>query len=242
MIDRTFIEKIEEMANPCIVSDLNFYGLHYSDKQLHLISPPTAKTLIVETLTGFVDFIDALRSSDDFHPDSLLIHIDNYITVDLLSKNLGPYKIREKLITAKWDYPQFQFDQYKSIEKLIIELQSKFAQTAATAELMSFLSKVRDLSETTLTDDGVSQAVSLQHTVSSVKDDVAPNPVMLAPYRTFAEIDQPESQFILRLQKIKDGDIAAALFESDGWNWKLEASQNIFDYLKEKVADIAIIR
>ena len=45
----------------------------------------------------------------------------------------------------------------------------------------------------------------------------------LRPYRTFKEIDQPESQFLLRLNE--NGNIG--LFEADGGMWKLEAKKSI---------------
>lgn len=58
-----------------------------------------------------------------------------------------------------------------------------------------------------------------------------PNPVELAPYRTFLEVEQPESQFIFRM---KDGP-RCAIFEADGGAWRNQAITNIREYLKNEL-------
>ena len=69
--------------------------------------------------------------------------------------------------------------------------------------------------------------------VASLAKATAPNPVTLRPYRTFTEVAQPSSQFVLRINK----DAELALFEADGGKWKLEAIKNIADYLKTGLED-----
>jgi len=78
-----------------------------------------------------------------------------------------------------------------------------------------------------ISDDGVSQAVTAKVGIATVGNVEVPNPVELALYRTFVEIDQPTSDFIFRM---KDGP-RCALFEADGGKWKLEAIHNISEYL-----------
>lgn len=58
--------------------------------------------------------------------------------------------------------------------------------------------------------------------------------VKLKPYRTFSEVEQPESEFLVRLS---DGG-RVALYEADGGAWKLQARRNVADYLKENLADL----
>ncbi|MEB9776454.1 hypothetical protein P4K25_31445, partial [Bacillus cereus] len=59
-----------------------------------------------------------------------------------------------------------------------------------------------------------------------------PNPVQLSPYRTFVEVEQPESKFVFRMRE----GARCGLFEADGGAWKLEAMNNIKEYLKEALA------
>ena len=58
--------------------------------------------------------------------------------------------------------------------------------------------------------------------------------VRLQPYRTFLEVEQPASDFLLRLDK----EGRPALYEADGGAWKLEAKRNIAAYLGEQLADL----
>lgn len=78
-------------------------------------------------------------------------------------------------------------------------------------------------------DNGFSQAVTMQTGITSVDDVIVPNPVKLAPYRTFLEVEQPTSEFVFRM---KDGP-RAALFEADGGVWRNVAIHNIKNYLLE---------
>ena len=58
--------------------------------------------------------------------------------------------------------------------------------------------------------------------------------VHLQPCRTFLEVEQPASDFLLRLSKSG----YPALHEADGGAWKLEAKRNIAADLGEKLADL----
>lgn len=68
-----------------------------------------------------------------------------------------------------------------------------------------------------------------------MKDNKIVKPIVqLKPYRTFIEIDQPESEFLLRLH---DG-MKVALYEADGGAWKLQARTNIAEYLKTELREL----
>ena len=58
--------------------------------------------------------------------------------------------------------------------------------------------------------------------------------VPLSPFRTFQEVEQPESEFLLRLDE--DGNIG--LFEADGGMWKLTARKTIKAFLEANLADL----
>ena len=49
----------------------------------------------------------------------------------------------------------------------------------------------------------------------------------LTPLRTFYEVEQPTSPFVLRFNE----DAEAALFEGDGGAWQLRAVENIKNWL-----------
>ena len=68
---------------------------------------------------------------------------------------------------------------------------------------------------------------------------IVPNPVTLCPYRTFLEVEQPESQFVFRIKD--EGGVQFKLVEAEGGMWKNEAMHLIKNYflseLKEILAD-----
>lgn len=87
-------------------------------------------------------------------------------------------------------------------------------------------------------DDGVSQAVSVKTGIASVNSVKVPNPVKLAPYRTFNEVAQPTSEFVFRM---RDG-MQCAIFEADGGAWQLEAMQSIKEYLASQLTNLVAVK
>lgn len=78
--------------------------------------------------------------------------------------------------------------------------------------------------------------------IARVEEISVPNPVFLAPFRTFREITQPLSPFVLRMKQGREGGLpTVALFEADGGKWKLDAIQFIRDYLEGKIETVPII-
>lgn len=73
---------------------------------------------------------------------------------------------------------------------------------------------------------------------ASKADAVVPSPVRLKPYRTFTEVDQPESNFVFRMKEDKYEGVQCALFEADGGAWKLHAMESIQEYLEEQLEGV----
>lgn len=117
---------------------------------------------------------------------------------------------------------------------MIIMLQQKFTATDDRAALLQLVGNLQDSDVKTQTDDGVSQQVTIKSGVASVSEAKVPNPVELAPYRTFQEITQPVSKFIFRMRE----GMQSALFEADGNQWQVEAKQAIKQYLTEEQAKV----
>ena len=56
--------------------------------------------------------------------------------------------------------------------------------------------------------------------------------ISLRPYRTFQEVDQPSSQFLIRIT-----ERGIKFVEADGGMWKLAARQTIKKHLEEALRD-----
>ena len=63
-----------------------------------------------------------------------------------------------------------------------------------------------------------------------------PNPVRLKPFRTFLEINQPESDFIFRMREGRG--VECAIYEADGGAWQIEAMQRIKVYIQNALNDM----
>ena len=121
-----------------------------------------------------------------------------------------------------------------SQERAIVELQSLYAVTEDRDYLLSLLSRIDVNQGVSSVDNGISQEVSVK-TGAVLKEQQTVQPIVhLQPYRTFLEVEQPASDFLLRLDK----DGRPALYEADGGAWNLEAKRNIAAYLGEQLADL----
>lgn len=185
--------------------------------------------LVIHTLKGLVDYID---SEFDRSEQALILHIKDEETISL-NGELESDGGRERLVRVNAIVPHFHFDNYYDTEELNIALQSRFVQNNDRDVLLKVIGNIKEENVRGTGDDGVSQAVTIKTGVASANDVKVPNPVTLAPYRTFVEVEQPESDFIFRM---KDGP-RAALFEADGGAWRNKAIKNVREFLEEHLQE-----
>lgn len=225
MIEKNALEYIVELGNNEIdVID----GRTYTRHPLHLIKQSMASPFTVRSLSGLVDY---LKSNFD-ETGNLMVHIESPTKVSAFN-TFNIDKNREVFIQAEALLPEMRFGQWHDAEDFNIKLQSVFAHGGDKERVLRVVGNIRDENVTTFGDDGISQKVTAKMGVATVEDVPVPNPVVLFPYRTFVELKQPESQFVLRL---KNGP-ACALFEADGGAWKVEAMDTVRAHLEEQLAD-----
>lgn len=185
------------------------------------------QSVVLSTPTSMVDFIKNL----DFHTEEkLYLNIEGPQEVNLYSSLQSDNK-RDTLAHVEAITPNIQFDRFKSAEEMVIELQAKFLPTDDRDLLLQVLGNLKEENVKNLGDDGVSQQVTIKKGVASLQDVKVPNPVTLAPFRTFHEVKQPESPFVFRM---KEGGLGA-LFEADARAWKIDAIQNIKAFFEEQL-------
>lgn len=201
-----------------------------SDGAAHRVDPVayTAKqSLNLNTLSSLVDYI---KSELDRKDDRLILTVKDEQTV-FLEGQLEVNGSRERLAEVNAIVPAFNFDYFYHSEEFNIKLQSIFTDSSDRGILLKVVGNISEDSVKTVGDDGVSQAVTINQGVASKIDVKVPNPVTLAPYRTFNEVEQPESKFVFRM---KEGP-RCALFEADGGIWRNEAIQNIKSYFENSL-------
>lgn len=221
------VRAIQESVTP---EFLEFDGFEYSSHPLHLPPPePRLKPLDVNTLTGVIQYRKFLAS------EPLFIHVASPTQVYVLSPADGRHKQRDVHVDADCDAiigRGFKFGEFMEIEQFIINLQSQFVDDENRAMVLACVGNLASENVRTLADDGVSQAVETKNQLAQRNVTRVPNPISLRPYRTFPEVEQPASEFVLRLRQGKEGELPkAALFESDGGRWKLAAITAIAEWI-----------
>lgn len=200
----------------------------YSTQPLYAVKEPTAVGITVNSLSGLVDYIKSEFDGDH----SLMIHVENPKHVACFTQINDDYN-RSVFIKAQALTPQFTFERFHDAENFNISLQSAFVKNDDRDVTLKVVGNIREEAVNQIGDDGVSQSVVAQTGVATRANVVVPNPVMLQPYRTFVEVEQPVSPFVFRMQN----GPKCALFEADGGAWKLQAIENIKNYLVEKLAE-----
>ena len=219
-----YLVNLGEKKEPIIELDQGTF----SRVSLSRVTEPVASKLTVSTLTGLVDYI---KTNVDKLEGKLLIQVKSPEEVTLYSP-LNADREREKYVSAEAILPNnVVYDRFLDTERFNIMLQSAFVDDEDKSKLLKYTALITDDTVKNFGDDGISQKVTVKTGVASVSDAVVPNPVTLAPFRTFPEVEQPESKFIFRM---KEGP-SAALFEADGGAWRNKAILNIKAYLEKEL-------
>ena len=188
----------------------------------------------MNTLTSLVDY---LKAGVDSMADKMLVQVVSPMKVRVLSM-LDADRKREELVDVEAMIPDFEYGRYMGNERFIIALQSKFIANDDRALLLQFAGTVKDESIAQYGDDGVTQKATIKTGITSVGDAVVPNPVKLRPFRTFIEVEQPESAFVFRMRQAEGHGVECAIFEADGGAWKNAAMKSIKEYLQYELAEL----
>ena len=231
------INRILELAPANVV---NINGQRYSDKKLYPIDQELrANAIEVYTLKSLVDYV---LKVEDFKPRQYIINVVSPTEVYLMS-SLDEDREREILVVAKAKLPSFKFGFFYPAEEFIIHVQSKFAdrfdhETDKNNDkpvILQFAGNVKAGTISEYGDDGVGQKATIKRGVATMQEVEIPSPCVLAPYRTFLEVCQPESSFIFRAREGEKDVVNLALFEADGGAWEINAMDNIRRYLEDAI-------
>lgn len=117
-------------------------------------------------------------------------------------------------------------------EEFMILLRSQFQPTEDRDYLLNLLATVTSNATVKSEDNGLGQSVSTNKGICHVQMTNVKSIVKLRPYRTFYEVQQPESEFLVRLSVEEDGSVSIALHEADGGMWQMEARNTIAGHLR----------
>lgn len=201
-----------------------------------LIAPgPQAAKLSVWSLGAVRDYLHANR--DALPVDRLVVHVATPSIVRVYGPLADRARSRELFLESSCvDLTEGFLGKFMSIEDFLIGLQVRFADADDRRRILALLSNVKHETVKTAMDDGMTQVVQARAGVALISDVAVPNPVLLVPYRTFRDVVQPSSLFVLRVNAGKTGGLPeVGLFEADGGAWKLSAIERVKNWLAEAI-------
>ena len=226
---RDAIDRILDLAKPTTV-EVGHQTL--CSKPMHNVTPKRYMPDCADfnTLTGLVDII---RHEGAMQPWRLFVRVVDARTVVVYTAytdwdELHPFT-HISLYRTTADVPRITTDTPMSHEQAIVELRSLYLPGEDRDYLLDLLSTMSVGEEVTSDDNGVTQTATVKQGVQ-LKATVPVRPIVtLQPFRTFLEVEQPCSDFLLRVGS--KGEIT--LRDADGGAWKLDAKRKIAAWLAQ---------
>lgn len=249
MIDGTAVDKIVEVAQQALASEERIFevvGVPMSRAALKDVTPlrPEPEPIHLTGLQPLADYLEFDLDGIKATSSEYVIHVVNENLVRVVSKPTGYHLRRHTIAQAGWEpaWKQSRLASWIPVEDAIIELQTLVEDSTERAAILKLLGNVRGEDVKTSEDDGVSQTVTTRAGAYMKTEGDVPNPVSIAPFRSFPEIEQPASPFVFRLKNMPPTGVCAKLTEADGGAWQHEAMERIRGWLAKNVpADFTVI-
>ena len=117
-------------------------------------------------------------------------------------------------------------------EEAQIAMRTRFQETTDTIYALKLLSDICCGAKVVYNDNGIATTVTTQKGVALQSNEQIRPIITLKPYRTFQEVEQPESIFLIRVN-----ERGITFTEADGGMWKLKARQTVKAFLEEQLAE-----
>lgn len=228
---KEFVEKLLELKNPEVI---DLHGLKHFKAGYTRFQQPLPPTVQVTSLQAIVDYLKG--DPDEVKGVPLILHVVDADEVVLRSALEKSYQVRAEILRASLDNhgEGFQFGRFHDVEQFVVALSSQFKATDQQKGVLKIVGNLQAEKVTTSLDDGVTQTVASRQGIALGQKVELPNPVRLAPFRTFREVDQPASDFLLRVKQNRETEMpTVALYEADGGAWRLEAISNISTFFQK---------
>ncbi|OPY04780.1 MAG: hypothetical protein A4E61_00561 [Syntrophorhabdus sp. PtaB.Bin184] len=230
------IDKIIDMATGHIIKD--DFGRQVWDKSGSFLNEPKWPTLKLLSLTALEDYLKTVHPQPV--PEGVFLHIASPTQVTFRGPVQEPKKTADVYVEVHCEGKAFPFGQWLATESFIILLQTMFVADDTTADLLKIVGNLSSDTQVKTLDNGVAQEVTAKTGITIVGNVKLPNPVTLRPYRTFREVEQPESLYVFRMQK-EGNFVTCALFDVGGNLWEQTAIASIKEWLRETGIDVPVI-
>jgi hypothetical protein len=239
-LTKDVIDRIIELA-PTTVREVQ--GRTYADRDLKPVKDPLADSVRVPSLEALVKFLNWESKGGGPLVQTLSALVEGPDTVTVMGAIEHPWMRRPVVATAHFaEAAEFRFGQFLGQEEFVIGVQVGFVEDATTAALLKLVGTLEAGKVITAEDDGITQKVTASTGLARVGVVDLPNPVTLRPFRTFPEVEQPESKFIVRARS-GNGDAlpTVALFPVEDPRWTRDARQSIAAYLSSELPGLTLL-
>lgn len=226
------IEKILSLAKPQIY-EKDGHAFSISEVEVEEIRPVVDRpgTLTVTSLDSLVKIVKTEGIKDD---TPLYVTVPNHLTVSCFGQfkrndrcsRLMYYCATEKTVPGWEEKVKLPF------EEAMIALRTRFQPTQDTEYALKLLSEITTGAKITFNDNGVATSVVTRKGIDLQSNQAIRPIITLRPYRTFQEVEQPASQFLIRVN-----ENGISFIEADGGMWKLAARKTIVEYLEKAFAE-----
>ena len=128
------------------------------------------------------------------------------------------------------DVPGWDEKVQLGFEEAQIAMRTRFQETADTIYALKLLSDICCGAKVVCNDNGIATTVTTQKGVALQSNEQIRPIITLKPYRTFQEVEQPESIFLIRVN-----ERGITFTEADGGMWKLKARQTVKAFLEAEL-------
>ncbi len=217
-------------------------GINYwNETHQPIVFNPRQGLLKLHTLASLDDYLK--HNPENIDLSKQIIHVTDHKTVKVFEAFSGAHRVRTQVIHCEIPTrPSFNFDQFYNPEDFIIKLMTNFVPTDNLNKLLAIIGNLQCNKVQNYEDDGITQQATVKSGIALSAIAVIENPVILKPFRTFTEVEQPESPYVLRLsggdEKKKP---TCALFDSGGDVWKLQCIHAISKWIKERTQSFLVL-
>lgn len=228
---KEFIEHIQKTTQPLVATVAGSTFRITSDGDVKEILPTIfhPDTLALNSLDALVKLVRTEASEQD---TPLYITIPDHMTVRCFGQPdaAGRYFRQVYYEAHATDVPGWEQKVTLGFEEAQIALRTRFQETPDTLYAMKLVSDISLGAKVIYNDNGIATTITTQKGVALQANEQIRPIVKLLPYRTFQEVEQPESIFLIRVS-----DRGISFIEADGGMWKLTAREIIKKFLEEQL-------
>lgn len=187
------------------------------------------------SLTSLDALVKMVRSEATNTESPLYITIPTHLTARCFGQTSEKARYARQVYyeALATDVPGWEDEVRMGFEEAQIALRTRFQETRDTLYALKLLSDISCGAKVVYNDNGIATTITTQKGIALQGADQIRPLITLKPYRTFQEVEQPESLILIRLN-----ERGITFTVADGGMWKLKARETIKAFLEDKLSDL----